>query len=226
MWSRCRKLIAWPRAAGLAWVFAPLGAPGGTATGAGGRGMGFWRFAPGVPIAEWRNECKRADQVTTPTQRVNPPRKATPLHPSPARGYKRGRRAVPVLSKYKAARLSCLNASNSIVAYCVSVYSCAHCLTEYHCKLVRHPVRGEIIHFGFSGRIVEVFTRRPENVAEKRTVVPALTREITQKYFSIVSMNSWKSFMVLNSRKVAPSFSNFKKCAICRASAFLEQAPL
>ena len=51
LWSRCRKHIAWPRAAGLAGVFAPLGGPGGTAAGAGGRGMGFWRFAPGVPIA-------------------------------------------------------------------------------------------------------------------------------------------------------------------------------
>ena len=33
-----------------------------------------------------------------------------------------------VLSKYRAARLSCLNASSSIVAYCVFVYSYAHWL--------------------------------------------------------------------------------------------------
>jgi hypothetical protein len=29
---------------------------------------------------EWRKECKRADQATMPTQRVNPPCKATPSH--------------------------------------------------------------------------------------------------------------------------------------------------
>ena len=32
----------------LAWR--PLGGPGSAAAGVGGRGMGFWRFAPGVPI--------------------------------------------------------------------------------------------------------------------------------------------------------------------------------
>ena len=42
---------------------------------------------------EWQNECKRADQATTPTQRVNQPCKAA-LLPSPARGYKRGRGAA------------------------------------------------------------------------------------------------------------------------------------
>jgi hypothetical protein len=41
-----RSLPAW-----RARVCAPLGGPGGTAAGAGGRGMGFWRFAPGIPIA-------------------------------------------------------------------------------------------------------------------------------------------------------------------------------
>ena len=45
---------------------------------------------------EWRNECKRVDQATTPTQRVNPPCKATPLS-SPARGYKRERGAAPAI---------------------------------------------------------------------------------------------------------------------------------
>ena len=50
LWSKCRKNIAWPRAAGLAGVFAPFGGPGSTVAGAGGHGAGFWRFAPGVPI--------------------------------------------------------------------------------------------------------------------------------------------------------------------------------
>ena len=45
---------------------------------------------------EWRNECKRADQATLLTQRVNPPCKATPLS-SPPRGYKRGRGAAPTI---------------------------------------------------------------------------------------------------------------------------------
>ena len=46
---------------------------------------------------DWRDECKRADQVATPIQRVNnPPCKATPTT-APARGYKRGRGAAPAI---------------------------------------------------------------------------------------------------------------------------------
>jgi hypothetical protein len=52
-------------------------------------------------------------------------------------------------------------------------------LAEHHCKLVRHPDYGEIIQFGFSGRVVEVFTRRQKYVAEKHAVVPALKCDCT-----------------------------------------------
>ncbi len=66
------------------------------------------------------------------------------------------------------------------------MYSCAHWLNIIASKLVRHPIHGDIIKFDFSGRIVKVFTRRPEDVAEKRAVVPALKCDCAETLFNSV----------------------------------------